>query len=53
MFATHVAIVELFLAIPSSSIYGSKGVKVGDVYHGSCWYWMDSINICEFGAIAI
>ncbi len=53
MFATHVAIVELLLAIPSGGICGNKGVNVGDVYHGSCWYWMDSINIYEFGAIAI
>jgi hypothetical protein len=53
MFATHLAIIELLLAIPSSGICGSKGVNVGDVYHGSCWYWVDSINICELGAIAI
>jgi hypothetical protein len=36
MFATHLAIVELLHAIPSSGICGSKGVNVGDVYHGSC-----------------
>lgn len=53
VFTTHVAIVELLLAIPSSGICGSKGVNVGDVYHGNCWYWMDPINICELGAIVI
>jgi hypothetical protein len=34
MFATHVTIIELLLAIPSIGICGSKGVNVGDVYHG-------------------
>jgi hypothetical protein len=32
MFATHVAIVELLCAIPSSGICGSKGVDVGGVF---------------------
>lgn len=53
VFTTHVAIVELLLAIPSSGTCDNKSVNVGDVYHGSCWYWMHSINICELGDIAI